>query len=239
MSRPVLVLQPQDDDGPAWLATWLHAQGQAITLCRIERGDAVPTDPRDWRGIAVLGGAMSVNDDLPWLRAAEALLRTAIDRGVPVIGHCLGGQLLARALGAAVTDNPVPEIGWSRVASSGDAAARDWLGDALDWPAFQWHYQTFALPTGAHRIAHNPVCANQAFVRGPHLGMQFHIEVDAEKLARWAHDADPEVAALPPLPSVQDGATQRAGTTQHLAHSQRIAAGLYARWLQHGAGLAG
>ncbi|MEY8875151.1 MAG: type 1 glutamine amidotransferase, partial [Leptothrix sp. (in: b-proteobacteria)] len=106
MSTPprLLILQPQADDGPATLASWLGARALPFTLCHVQRGDRVPTDAGAWDAIAMLGGAMSVNDDLPWLHRAHALLRDAVARGVPVIGHCLGGQMLARALGAVVSD---------------------------------------------------------------------------------------------------------------------------------------
>ncbi len=228
---PVLILQPQANDGPAYLATWLRERGVAFEVCSVEAGCLVPLEARRWRAIAMLGGAMSVNDDLHFLRRAEQLLRDAVAHGVPVLGHCLGGQMLARALDAVTTDNPVPEIGWSRVTPVDHPLARAWLGEVAaesddrahaTFPAFQWHYQTFALPAGATRIAGNASCANQAFAIGPHLGMQFHIEVDDEKLDRWAGDAAAEA---------QDEAAIRADTARFLRTSQQVADHIYTRWL--------
>ena len=227
----ILILQPKSDDGPSYLASWLVERGVAFELSDVEAGDAVPVNAGAFDAIAMLGGSMSANDDLPFLHRAHALLRDAVARDVPVLGHCLGGQMLARALGAVVTDNPVPEIGWSEITRADHPLARDWLGDAPQLPACQWHFQTFALPAGATRIAGNAACANQAFAIGPHLGMQFHIEVDAEKLDRWHSELPPPDSALAAHAGVQDEATMRADTARLLPHSQRIAAGIYGRWL--------
>jgi GMP synthase-like glutamine amidotransferase len=103
------------------------------------------------------------------------LIREADRQGIPVIGHCLGGQLMAKAFGGTVTPNPVKEIGWGRVAATG--AAADWLGDAAGFEAFHWHGETFSIPPGATRLLQSAHCANQAFLRGPHLGMQCHVEM--------------------------------------------------------------
>lgn len=228
---PLLILQPQFADGPAFLATHLQAAGYAFTVCQVEAGELVPLDAAAWAGIAMLGGSMSVNDELPWLGRAERLLRDAVARGVPVLGHCLGGQMLARALAAPVRDNPVPEIGWSRIQRQESDLARAWLGEAPDLPVYQWHSQTFGLPAGATLLARNAACAHQAFALGPHLGMQFHIEVDAEKLSRWQADAPPPGDPLRAHASVQDEATMQADTARWLGSSQRSAARIYDRWL--------
>lgn len=229
--RPVLILQPQTNDGPSWLATFLHARAQPVVLCDVEAGDTVPTEAGAFSAVAMLGGAMSVNDPLPWLARALQLLRSAVDQGVPVLGHCLGGQLLARALGAAVRDNPVPEIGWSTVLRCEHPLARAWLGEAATLPVYQWHGQTFDLPPGATLLARNAACAHQAFAFGPHLGLQFHIEVDAAKLAAWEADAPPPGDPLLRHSSVQTAEAMRADTARHLASSQATASRLYTRWL--------
>lgn len=229
--RPVLILQPQTQDGPAHLATVLQHWGRPAQVCAVELGDQPPLDAAEFAGVAMLGGTMSVNDPLPWLARAEALLRSAVAQGVPVLGHCLGGQMLAKALGGVVTDNPVPEIGWSRIQPLPHPLALAWLGDATELPVFQWHSQTFSLPPGAQLLARSAACPHQAFAFGPHLGMQFHIEVDAEKLGRWAADAPQAGDPLLQHASVQDAAHMRAGTQQHLASSQASAERIYRRWL--------
>lgn len=230
----VLIIQPQSIDGPAYLATWLRQAGIAFDLRQVERGDEVPTDASPWAAVAVLGGSMSANDDLPLVHRSLALLRSALALQRPVLGHCLGGQLLARALGAQVLDNPEPEIGWSQIQPCTDPLAQAWLGGGsptpLQLPVYQWHFQTFGLPPGASLLARNAACAHQAFALGPNLGMQFHIEVDAEKLGRWLADAPAEGDPLLAHPGVQSAAAMQADTARHLASSQQTAARLYARW---------
>lgn len=225
-----LILQPRDNDGPSRLASWLREQGIAFDLVQVDAGDPVPLQAAPWAALAVLGGDMSANDPLPWLARADALLRDAVALGVPVLGHCLGGQLLARALGARVVDNPEPEIGWARIRRSEHPLARAWLGDAPELTVYQWHFQTFELPPGATLLAGNAACAHQAFAWGPHLGLQFHIEVDAEKLALWDLDAPPDGHPLRAHAGVQGLDALRAGHARHLARSLACADRLYARW---------
>ncbi|WP_240920848.1 glutamine amidotransferase-related protein [Rubrivivax sp. JA1026] len=110
--KPVLVLQHQSSDGPAFLATWLRARGVAFEVRNAEAGEAFPESTEAYAALALLGGEMSANDPLSALRAGERLILDAMQRSRPVIGHCLGGQLMARALGARVVESPAPEIGW-------------------------------------------------------------------------------------------------------------------------------
>jgi GMP synthase (glutamine-hydrolysing) len=229
--KPVLVLQQQRNDGPAYLATWLAGKGVALDLRCAEDGDALPPTMADHGALAVLGGAMSANDDLPALRQAERLILDAMARGRPVIGHCLGGQLMARALGAGVAASPAPEIGWHRV--DWLPAARDWFGTGDGVAVFQWHFDAFDLPPGAQCLGRSVACPNQAFAIGPHLAMQFHVELDAAKLGVWSAEREPRyVQAIVSHPSlVQTPAQMCAQAALRLAAQQAIADLAYARWL--------
>src|SRR5258706_10026380 len=102
--KPVLILQHLSADGPAYLLDWLRRKGRACEVFNTELGQDYPHRIRDYGALAVLGGEMSANDPLPSLRDAERLILGAMDADVPVLGHCLGGQLMARALGARVGD---------------------------------------------------------------------------------------------------------------------------------------
>ncbi len=231
--KPVLVLQHLPDDGPAYLATWLEQQGVAMDLRM--GADAYPPDLSGHRALAVLGGEMGANDDLPALRHGEGLIRDAMARGVPVIGHCLGGQLMARALGARVESATRQEIGWQTIDWSAEAA--NWFGDEVSGAAspevFEWHRDSFELPPGASWLAGNGASANQAFSIGRHLAMQFHVELDLPKLQVWTDGHDPERYREQGIDarSIQSVAEIHRDVAARMAAQQRLAANAYRRWL--------
>ncbi|WP_302174990.1 type 1 glutamine amidotransferase [uncultured Hydrogenophaga sp.] len=242
----VLVLQHTQEDGPGYLGQWLDAHGHRWQVRCTEAGEAYPTSIDGFRALAVLGGEWSANDDRPSLRQAEALIRQADAQGIPVIGHCLGGQLMARAFGGRVERLPVPEVGWLPIrAVAGldpDADAgllQDWLG-GLGGPGsegramvYQWHYDSFVeLPPGAKLLASSPACPHQAFAIGPHLGMQFHIEITPAKIEAWLGNAGsvyPQAVAQG-LTTVQSPSNMQAATLRHQAGSQALADVIYAAW---------
>jgi GMP synthase (glutamine-hydrolysing) len=230
--KPVLVLQHQHNDGPSFLATWLGAQGRPMDLRNTEAGDAYPASIDGFAALAILGGGMSANDPLPSLRQAERLILQALGRDLPVLGHCLGGQLMARALGAAVVRSPQPEVGWHRIDIAPVAAAADWFGGARQQRVYQWHGEAFTLPAGAVHLAGNASCPHQAFAIGRSLAMQFHVEIDAAKHAAWAAETDPAYHAdQRAWPTVHGGARLRADGVAALPAQLRLAERIYARWL--------
>ena len=233
---PVLILQHLASDGPGFLASWLQQQGQAFERRCTEAGEDFPARLDGFAALAVLGGEWSANDERPSLRQAEALIREAVGRGLPVIGHCLGGQLMSRALGSTVGPSPEPERGWHEVAPLAARAnvdeARAWLGDAGPVRLFQWHSESFGLPPGARLLAGNAACPHQAWSLGPHLAMQFHVEVDEAKLEHWFDDAEQwPWAAGRGRPTVHEAERMRRETAAALPASQALAARIYARWL--------
>jgi GMP synthase (glutamine-hydrolysing) len=161
-----------------------------------------PGPPSSFDAIMVFGGSMHPDQDAshPWLPGEAAFLGAALETGVPLLGVCLGAQLLARAAGAAVGPAPVPEIGWLRVELT-DAGRVDPVLGTLPSPvaAFQWHSYTFAVPRGARALATSDVCT-QAFGLGGHAwGIQFHAEVTREMVAAWTE----EDAADLPMPAAE------------------------------------
>ena len=147
--RPIAIFRFSPTEGPAYFADWLDARGLPWTLVALDEGAAVPADARAFAGIGMMGGPMSVNDALPWIAPLAALLRDAVAADVPVIGHCLGGQLLAQALGARVTraadrrDRLDRRRGLRRA-----GAGAQWFGGRAAFTTFQWHYDAFCAAAG-------------------------------------------------------------------------------------------
>jgi GMP synthase (glutamine-hydrolysing) len=231
--KPVLILQHLSFDGPAYLGSWLVREGSRFEVFDSERGDVYPRQIDGYGALAVLGGEMSANDPLPPLRQAEALILQALAADLPVLGHCLGGQLMARALGARVHTSPAPEIGWQTMQVVDSSSARAWFGDADEPTVYQWHSEAFELPAGAELLASSAACPHQAFALGPHqLAMQFHVELDSAKLAAWAASRDPRfLRQQREHATVQSGAAMLAQAEKALPAQQRLADRIYRRWL--------
>ncbi|MGA9163544.1 MAG: type 1 glutamine amidotransferase [Thiobacillus sp.] len=231
--HPVLVFRHSATEGPGYFTTFLDRHGIPWQLVRIDAGDAVPESLNGVSGLCLMGGPMSVNDDLPWIDSELALIRQAVAADIPVIGHCLGGQLIAKALGGTVGVNPVKEIGWGDVRVTDADAARPWLGDApAPMLAFHWHGETFSLPPGATRILDSAWCANQAYVlNGRHIGMQCHVEMTPELIASWCDHGAAEIAASN-SPGVQSPGAIQADMLARTAQLHQLADKIYSRWIQ-------
>jgi len=177
-----------------------------------------------------MGGPMSVNDDLPWIIPALELVRDAVRKDVPVLGHCLGGQLMAKAFGGAVRANPVKEIGWGEVRVADNGVARAWLGELPAFESFHWHGETFSIPPGATRILENEHCANQAFAIGKHLGMQCHVEMTEELVRLWLDSGSREIQESVKSPAVQRPEEIEKDLQARLDRLHEVANRLYDRW---------
>lgn len=199
-------------------------------LIKVDEGETVPANPDEFLGLVLMGGPMSVNDDLPWIAPVLQLIRKARDARVPVLGHCLGSQLLAKALGGEVTRNAVKEIGWGRVEAVNDGLSREWFG-ASSFNSFHWHGETFSIPAGAIRIAASAHCENQAFVLDCHLGMQCHVEMTVELISAWCRSGAREIERnLKKSPAVQPVEEIQRDLESRLADLHRVADHIYDRW---------
>jgi GMP synthase-like glutamine amidotransferase len=230
--RPIVVFRFSETEGPAHFAEWLDARGLPWRLCAIDRGDPLPTDPREFAGIGMMGGPMSATDALPWIAPLSGFLRDAVAHEVPIIGHCLGGQLLAQALGAQVARAPISEIGWLNVATCDPAARDEWFGGRDRFVAFQWHYDGFELPQGATRVLANDFNRNQAYViDGRHIGFQCHIEMTRDLVETWCRTGASELPDVS-LPARQSRDDILKDVDAKVATLKGIADGIYARWSQ-------
>jgi GMP synthase-like glutamine amidotransferase len=228
--KPVAIFRHSPSEGAGYLSAHLDAHGIPWELVRIDAGVAVPASAAGFSGMAFMGGPMSVNDELPWIPAALRLIRTAVDEGVPVLGHCLGAQLMSKALGGAVGPNPQKEIGWGSVEIADSGQARDWFGGTRSFLAFHWHGETFTIPPGAACIASSPYCANQAFVLDRHLAMQFHVEMTPEMVRAWCDSGKKEIERCA-CATVQDAREIRAHLAARIAALNAVAARLYDHWV--------
>lgn len=230
--KPVAIFRYSPTEGPGYFATFLAQHNIQLELIKIDAGDPVPEDISAYSGLVFMGGPMSVNDDLPWIAPVLNLIREAVRQDIPVLGHCLGGQLIAKALGEAVTKNPVKEIGWGEVSVVDQPAARAWFGAApAKFLSFHWHGETFSLPPGATRILESSYCANQAYVLGKHLGMQCHVEMTREMIETWCAVGQKEIAEAQ-SPAVQTAAQMAIDMDARVAALNAVAAQLYTHWLQ-------
>ncbi len=230
--KPIAIFRHAEPEGPGYLADFLDEQGVPWQLVRIDLGDVVPSDASTYSGLVFMGGPMSVNDDLPWIHQTLALIRNAHAKDIPLLGHCLGGQLIAKALGGAVTRNAVKEIGWGQVRVADNDAARAWFGDVDQFDAFHWHGETFSLPPGAVPLLSSPYCANQAYALGKHLGLQCHVEMTGRMVRDWCEVGADEIAASAGSPAVQSAQAMQAQMAERLPGLHRVAAQLYRHWLR-------
>jgi len=230
--QEILVFRHAPHEGPGYLADYLDRRRLPCRLVRIDQNDTVPVSIDGVAGFVFMGGPMSVNDPLPWIPKVTKLIQQAIAADVPVLGHCLGGQLISKALGGVITKNPVKEMGWLPVQRvDGNDTAREWLGDLPpEFEVLHWHGETFSIPPGATRILASHDCANQAFVIGRTLAFQCHIEMTADLVREWVRVGGDELS--PVCATVQNPQVMVADLDARVQRLQRIADKFYDRWLQ-------
>ena len=228
--KPVAIFRHYPTEGPGYFATYLGSHRIAWQLVEIDAGAAVPESVDEFSGLAFMGGPMSVNDELPWIPRVLQLIRAAHEAEVPVLGHCLGGQLMSKALGGAVGLSPQKEIGWGRVDIADNEQARAWFGGTRGFLPFHWHGETFSIPPGATRLASSPHCDNQAFALGKHLGLQCHVEMTPEMIRSWCQSGKKEIersacASVQPVSEIESHLEARVSVLN------AVAARLYGRWI--------
>jgi GMP synthase-like glutamine amidotransferase len=232
-NKPIAVFRLDPSDGPGYLGTFLTAKNLPWQLICVDQGDAIPRDVTRFAGLVFMGGAMSVNDDLPWIEPVLDRIQAAVATDVPVMGHCLGGQLLSRALGGAVTANPVQEIGWHKIRIADNDAARHWFGHVGDgFLSFHWHNETFSIPAGATAIMSSAHCANQGFALGPHLGMQCHIEMQPFMVLEWCESEASSLLCEAQGANIQTPDQMRDQLVDRITQLHLVADGVYEQWIK-------
>jgi GMP synthase-like glutamine amidotransferase len=184
----VLIIMHNPSEGPGTIEDYLVRKGIDVYTVRLYALDLLPPVFDDYDAVVTMGGPMNVYEDekYPFLRDEAKFLKQTIDRGLPVLGICLGAQMIARACGAAVFKAAQKEVGWSEVSLT-DTGKEDMLfrGLAETLPVFQWHEDTFDLPVGGHLLATSAACPHQAFRYSHAYGLQFHVEVTPQIISDW------------------------------------------------------
>jgi GMP synthase-like glutamine amidotransferase len=228
--KPVAICRYAPHEGPGYFATYLSDRGVPWRLVKVDAGDPLPV-VSDLGGLAMMGGPMSVNDDLPWIPPMLELVRRSVDADVPVIGHCLGGQLFSKALGGRVSKNPMKEIGWGKVDVLDAAKGAQW-GPAPSFVGFHWHGETFEIPEGATRIWSSQHCANQAFVLGNSIGMQCHVEMTQDLITAWCATGAREIEHdVGRSAGVQTAEAMHQNIEVRLESLHAVADRVYSRWV--------
>lgn len=178
-------LQHVSFEEPAYVLDWAAARNHQVDTTRLYEKQSLPTlDELDV--LVVMGGPMGVNDEgkFPWLIAEKDFIRLCITSGKPVLGICLGAQLMASAMGAPVVSNCRQEIGWFNLELTETARKMPLMdGFSVEKPVFHWHGDTFGIPAGAKHLLKSEACVNQAFLLGNRaLGLQFHLEMTPASL---------------------------------------------------------
>ncbi|MDP2604438.1 MAG: gamma-glutamyl-gamma-aminobutyrate hydrolase family protein [Deltaproteobacteria bacterium] len=223
--KKLLVLQHVAHELLGTLNPLLKRNGFRIRYVNLARHPEAQPSLDGYHGLVVLGGPMSVNDTRqhPRLMTELHLIEGAMRRNLPVLGICLGAQLIARTLGAPVYPNGEKEIGWYDVTPTKDAEEDPLLAEFQGTEKiFQWHGETFDLPKTSAHLAFSSLCANQAFRFGRNIyGLQFHLEVDEPMIERWLRVVENRWE-ITSLGGKIDPAAIRRDTPLHLAHLQQL-----------------
>ena len=226
-----LILQHLEIEPAALIGSPIADAGHTTETVRIDRGEAVPSQLDGYNGLIVMGGSMSANDThLPYIVDELTLLGKAVEADFPVLGFCLGAQLLARAAGAEVVASPIRELGWSPLQRTRNSAADPLFRNLNDdLMVFQWHGETFTLPEKTTLLATHPAVPYQAFrIGSSQYGLQFHIEVDAKIIDAWVEAGESERTELG-----ADGITAiQSAVPDHLPAAQVFCRAMVVAWLQ-------
>jgi len=184
--KPVRIFRHVACEGPGYLGTFLKRHNIPFEITCIDEGIAVANELDDISGLIFMGGSMNVTDPLQWISEEKDLIRKAIEKNIPVMGNCLGAQLMAAALGGEITHDPNMEIGWHQVEADINNTDNEWLKDLPEkFIPFHWHADTFSIPETATVLLHSKCRKNQAFAIKNSIALQFHLEMTTEMVEEW------------------------------------------------------
>lgn len=228
--KPIRCFRHVVCEPPGYLGTLLAARGCPCEVVCLDAGVAVPQDLDAVAGLVFMGGAGNVNRPTGWMQQELALIERAVARGIPLLGICLGAQLIGKVLGASIRPNATLEIGWHPVEQVADTGAPHWFaGLPPRFEVFQWHAHTFSVPPGAEPLLRGRCAEHQAFARGNILALQFHLEIMPHTIRGLTQRFRGDLEQLSDCVQAAEVITaDLAARTQRL---HRIAAVVFGRWL--------
>ncbi len=198
----VVIFQHVPFEGPGIFADMLEGRGVPFVIIHGYKGEIIPHTPAGFSGVISMGGPMSANDDLAYLEKEKMFLAQAVERDLPVMGVCLGAQLLVASVGGKVYPGSEVEVGWGEVSLT-DEGRKDPIFFAVEdpLPVLHWHMETFDLPEDSVLLASSDNYVNQAFLLGSHVyGLQFHLEATDEMVREWVNEDEESDGGIVPDP---------------------------------------
>ena len=190
----VLLVQNTRIEGSGYLGDLLQNDGFKISSVNAKH-ELLPKS--DFSLVVILGAPESANDNLPYLRAEQQLIKNCVEKNIPVLGICLGSQLIAKTFGAKVYKGPQKEIGFYNDLEVSNNNSSLFSGFKSPFTVFHWHGDTFDLPDGATRLAASKHYLNQAFQYKSAIGLQFHLEVNGEMINLWLDNTEDKLQKIP------------------------------------------
>lgn len=228
--KPVRIFRHITCEGPGYLGTLLDKQQISYEIIPVDANQPVPQSLDDVSGLVFMGGSMSVNDPLDWIVDEIKLIQTAREQDMPMLGICLGSQLIAKALGVTVSKGTGQEIGWSNVHKVQPQQNDGWL-DGLDnqFTAFHWHGETFPIPQDATLLLGSDCYTHQAFSIGNTLALQFHLEMTADMVREWVGLYQEDVHSGHPCVQAEDNLL--AETDARVRELNAVADVVFSNWI--------
>ena len=188
----VLLVQNTRIEGSGYLGELLHRDGFEITSINAKH-EKLPN--RDFSLVVILGAPESANDDLPYLQAELQLIKNSVEKNIPVLGICLGSQLIAKTFGGKVYAGPKKEIGFYHDLKT-NGTSKLFAGFENPFTVFHWHGDTFDLPEGSVRLVSSQNYLNQAFQYKSAVGLQFHLEVNEDMVNLWLDNTEEKLKEI-------------------------------------------
>ncbi|MGK0500380.1 MAG: GMP synthase-like glutamine amidotransferase [Oceanicoccus sp.] len=231
MNKEVLIFLHMDDEHPGYIADFLQQKSISYRIIRPYQGDSIPQLDDTMIGLIFMGGVMSANDNIGWIKEEIRLIQQALEKKIALLGHCLGGQLISKALRETVSQNPVKEVGWHFCYRQRVAFGSGWLGSVPDpFIMFHWHNETFAIPKGAQPLFSSEHCKNQAYSYGDNvLAMQCHLEMTEPLILDWIEGWREDLTVA--TDSQQTYEQIRYELADKIASLNRVADTIYGRWV--------